>query len=161
MTEPEFSSTVIEGLMDYIQVAVPGLDYSKAFIRVNASDEEFASFANGLRALRDALDAAFHETPPDAPQRPQETPQRPAQAQRAAPAPQGASRPAQKGTGPLAALIASTVCDSCGGPVVFKAGFQSKAGKSISAELICARACKDKGKYPHHVQWLDDTESMA
>lgn len=51
----------------------------------------------------------------------------------------------------------SETCDQCGGPVKFRDGFTSRAGKPISPSLECAASCKD-GKFQHNVRWLDKAE---
>lgn len=45
---------------DYIQIGIPGLDYSKAFLAWNS---DFAQAAKILRELRDAIHAEFYTEP--------------------------------------------------------------------------------------------------
>lgn len=84
----------------YAQFAVPDLAYSA--IRVPLTKEWVEFGVEIAAALRAAYMAEFFPESPPAPepaQKPQDAPQQAQPPPRAAPAPQGASRPAQRGSG--------------------------------------------------------------
>ncbi len=64
---------------------------------------------------------------------------------------QGAQRGVQPGQ-----VVPLEACDRCNGPAKYKEAFRSKAGKAISATLICSN-CRD-GTYDHNIRWLNSDD---
>ena len=156
--EPQY---VIQPLTDgtYIQFGIPDVPYSAVRIPIGADYSwylaEAATFREQFRATFASPAPAEYggpvygnePPPPPEPDQPRHAPA--ARSQGPQRAPQG--QPA----------YLSERCDSCGGPVAFKDGFTSKAGKKISPSLTCGANCVDKGKYPHHVRWLEAADFGA